>query len=78
MRPKFLDSKSIIQIFEETLAELWQAIKRYFWEITRFAVTPFREFIATYRLKHTGVKVSKETQEKAKKICKKIKKDLEE
>ena len=29
-RPKFLDSKSGIQIFEETLRELWQAIKQYF------------------------------------------------
>jgi len=30
-RPKFLDSKSIIQVFEGTLAELWKAIREYFW-----------------------------------------------
>jgi len=26
-RPKFLNSKSIVQVFEESLMELWQAIK---------------------------------------------------
>ena len=66
-RPKFLDSKSFPQICEEALGELWQAIKQEFWEV-----------VATYRLKHSGVKVSKETAEKAKIICRKIKKDLEE
>lgn len=66
-RLKFLDSKSIVQVFEETLAELWQAIKQEFWEV-----------VATYRLKHSGAKVSKETREKARIICKRIKKDLEE
>ena len=30
-RLKFLDSKSIVQVFEGTLGELWQAIKEYFW-----------------------------------------------
>jgi len=34
-RPKFLNSKSIVQVFEETLAEFWKAIKDYFWEIIR-------------------------------------------
>jgi len=62
-RPKFLNSKSIVQVFEESLMELWQAIKELFWEI-----------IATYRLKHTGIKVSKETQEKAKKSVRKLRK----
>ena len=44
-----------------------RVINRYFWEL-----------VATYRLNHTGIKVSKETQEKAREICKKIKRDLEE
>ena len=67
MRPKFLDSKSFPQICEEAIVELWQAIKQEFWEV-----------VNTYRLKHTGIKVSRETQRKAKEVGKRIKKDLEE